>query len=379
MGVYNAVDGTVFDVSNSFLDDDDEAIVPKQGYPKVRLLDKEKAQIVSVLAVPDSIPGKWKANLAIPDLGLTDKQEFVVNWICVAVDGTKYRDNETVIIEPRQEVRTGDIVILNSEQNFDLSLPVVYTKNVDYGSCKIFYNNVQHPNILDLDDMGIVTQVDKTRLSIQLTSLDPQLNASLEPYLLRIATDISGTSRSFNYKLYVITPQIALAMSDLEDFLNKSKIENVIPALTYTDSDLVYYLQRGLALFNSIAMVTAFTGTNMQGVLYDGWILCSSYYALGAQLLAEGSLAFDFSGQGVSLNVDRTPQLDSALGRIESAIDNRVVALKKQIVKQGYISGDGSAGSTAMRNPHSLGTLGLINAPTTRIRSQSHIFFGKRW
>jgi hypothetical protein len=161
-------------------------------------------------------------------------------------------------------------------------------------------------------------------------------------------------------------------MSFLEDFLNKSKIEQVIPELAYTDGDLINYLERGLNLFNMIGgEVTGFTGTNMQGVLFDAWVTCASYYALGAQLMAEGSLAFDFSGQGVSLNVDRTPQLDSALGRIEGLFDSRILPMKKSLWKQGYISGDGSQGRGLMHNSSNIGTLGITNAATTRIRGLS--------
>ena len=117
----------------------------------------------------------------------------------------------------------------------------------------------------------------------------------------------------------------------------------------------------------------------MQGVLFDAWVTCSTYYALGAQLMAEGSLAFDFSGQGVSLNVDRTPQLDSALGRIEGLFDSRIIPMKKSMWKQGVVGGDGSQGRGLMHNSSNIGTLGLTNAATTRVRGLTNQFNGRRW
>jgi hypothetical protein len=179
--------------------------------------------------------------------------------------------------------------------------------------------------------------------------------------------------------MFAITPQIMLGMATLEDFLNKSRIENVIPELQYTPGDLVGYLERGLYMFNTLGNYpTYFTGLNMQGVLFDAWITCASYYALGAQIMAEGSLAFDFSGQGVSLNIDRTPSLEGALGRIESAMDSRVVPLKKQLSKQGVVGGDGSIGKGNMNKPSNIGTLGMINATTTRLRGVANVF-GRRY
>ena len=169
-------------------------------------------------------------------------------------------------------------------------------------------------------------------------------------------------------------------MAALEDFLNKSRIENVIPELQYTSGDLMAYLERGLYMFNMVGVTpTSFNGLNMQGFLFDAWITCSCYYALGAQLMAEGSLAFDFSGQSVSLNIDRTPQLEGALGRIESSISERVIPLKNKLAKQGVTSGDGSAGKQNINHSNNLGTLGLINASTTRLRGIPSPFVGRRW
>ena len=169
-----------------------------------------------------------------------------------------------------------------------------------------------------------------------------------------------------------------LTMSQLEDYLNKSRIENIIPELRYTTGDLVGYMERGLNIFNMIAHPTYFNGLNMQGVMLDAHLLCSSYYALSAQLLAEGSLAFDFSGQGVSLNVDRTPQLEAALGRMEGLLDSRITPLKKELYKNGFLSGDGSFGAQNMNNPYAKGTLGVMNAATTRINGMTPRFIGRK-
>ena len=104
----------------------------------------------------------------------------------------------------------------------------------------------------------------------------------------------------------------------------------------------------------------------MQGPLLNSWLICSCYYALGAQLQAEGALAFDFGGQTVSLNVDRTPAIESALGRIENEVENTVKPFKKLLGRTGILSGDGSAGGQFMDTSRALGVLGLSNTPLTR-------------
>ena len=378
---YNAVDGTVLNVQQKFLDEDTgQPLMARSGYPQVRLIDADKNMLSSVVASPSAQPGEWLANLSIPNLGISERTELRLVWRFLTTSGEKIIERDAVLVEPKVDTRISDIVAVFGDQKFSLTLPLFFG-GTDTGTYQIYHENtplLAEPADLANPSLQRVTSVDRTNFTIPLVV--PA--ASLQAYLVRV--DIMpagiGNRRTFTYKLWAVTPQIMMGMSFLEDFLNKAKIENTIPELQYTDGDLINYLQRGLNLFNMAGgQPTGFTGTNMQGVLFDAWVTCASYYALGAQLMAEGALAFDFSGQGISLNVDRTPQLDSALGRIESTIDSRILPLKKNLNQQGIIRGDGSIGRTALRNSNSLGTLGLTNATTTRIHGMGQPFMGRRW
>lgn len=379
--MYNAVDGTVITVTQKFLEDDTDApLMAKPGFPQVRLLDTDKNLLSSVVASPTINPGEWTANLSIPNLGVTEKSELRLVWRFLTTSNEKIVEKDVVLVEPKVDLRVSDIVTIFGDQKFSLTLPQ-YFGGTDTGQYQIYAGNdplLSPPADLSDTNLQRTTAVDRTNFMLPLVV--PV--ASLQAYMVRVDVIPAGigNKKIYTYKLWAVTPQILKGMSFLEDFLNKAKIENTIPELQYTDGDLINYLERGLNLFNMVgAQPTSFTGTNMQGVLFDAWVTCSSYYALGAQLMAEGALAFDFSGQGVSLNVDRTPQLDSALGRIESAIDGRIVPLKKAMLQQGIISGDGSAGKGSLRNSNSIGTLGLTNAATTRIHGVGMQFQGRRW
>lgn len=382
MAIYNAVDGTVFAVTQKFLDDDDQPFMAKPGYPQVRLVDSEKSLLSSMVASPTPIPGEWTANLSIPNLGLSSKQEFRINWRFKTNDNEKIRHSDLIIIEPKVEARVSDIVRIFGDPKFVLTLPT-YIGDDDEATFQIYQDNKPlYPldNLPSLNDAAYGKNNAIDRCTFTLPMQVPA--ASLGAYMLRADHTPAGTGsqRTYTYKLWAITPQIMKAMSFLEDFLNKSKVEQVIPELAYTDGDLLNYLERGLNLFNMIGgESTAFTGTNMQGVLFDAWVTCATYYALGSQLMAEGSLAYDFSGQGVSLSVDRTPQLDSALGRIEGVLDSRILPLKHTLWKQGFVTGDGSAGKNLLHNSQNIGTLGVINAATTRMMGFGTQFNGRRW
>ncbi len=376
MSVYHGVDGTVLAVSYLFLDDDEQPMIPASGYPKVRLLDKDDELLVSVNGVASSEPGKWTANLPVPKMSLDSRTEFKIAWRFKDDQGGKHRATEVALIEPSVDQRSGDIVTRFGAETCNVTLPISFQDGWS-GDWQIYHgNDFCVPSPARLEDMNPRVTIDNTTFTLPIATVP---YASLQSYLLSVVvTPPTGRQRTYNHKLWCVTPQIMLAMSHLEDFLNKSRVDNVIPELRYTDGDLMGYLERGLYMFNRVGYPTGFNGLNMQGALFDCWLICSCYYAFGAQLVAEGSLAFDFNGQGVSLNVDRTPQLEGALGRIESQIDSQVVPLKKQLNSQGLTSGDGSIGSTNLNNPRSIGRMGIANAPTTRLPTFSSIYIGRR-
>jgi hypothetical protein len=372
-----AVDGSVATALMTFLDEDDTTIIPAPGYPRVALLDKDKTVIAQYNASPTANPGEWEAAVSLPNLGVERTDEYRLRWRMRAANGEKYQNFDTMLIDPRVDRRDSEIVVLDGDDTVELALPFAYFASNTPSKFQVYSgNNEVLSGAVSFEDPSVTKTVgaEKTLVSFPAIMLMPSLKANL----LIVKSKINGRPRTYSYRYWCITPQIALAATMIEDFLNKSRIQNVIPELEYTAGDILGYLERGLYLFNMTAATTTFTGTNMQGMLLDAWITCASYYALATQLIAEGSLAFDFSGQGISLNVDRTPQLDAALGRIEARIQDTVVPLKKQITQQGFFGGDGSQGGTAMRNPYATGILSLTNSPTTRVNGFSN-FVGRRF
>lgn len=375
--IYQAIDGTVLAVTQSFLDEAESPLIPSTGYPKVRLQTTDKKLISSVSASASGTPGTWNGNLTIPNLKLTERKEYVVRWVMRTVDGEVYEYRDVVIIAPKIDTRSSDVVIVEDDEEFSFTIPSPVLASFT-GKCSIYSgNNLVYTTEID-QNSDLHKTIDTTTITIPIPA-DFEVVPSLVAYLLTAAVKPAGGKRNlYSFKFWMTTPQIMLGMSHLEDYLNKSRIENTIPELRYTTTDLLTYLERGLYLFNRVAYPTSFTGTNMQGSLFDAWLLCSQYYALSAQLLAEGSLSFNFNGQGISVDVDRIPSLESALGRVESQIESQVGPLKKQLNKNAITTGDGSVGATNLRNVNSVGTLSLINAATTKFPGRNGLFLGRR-
>lgn len=378
--IYRAAEGTVLSTRQELLDDNENPILCKAGYPKVALVDSDKQVLSSIIANPGQVPGDWFANISIPNMSLSSSGEFTVRWRTIGTDGQKYTIKDAVIVEPQIDSRETDVVALFGDTTVAFVLPTTLL-DTDEAVYQIYTDN--SPLLNTPVDILNTAQVQVDRSGVETTRVTIPLivpNASLFASLLKVNVTRVGVPVpiTYLYKLWALTPQLFLTMTYLEDFLNKSRIDNVIPELRYTTGDLIGYLERGLNYFNMIEKPTYFNGTNMQGALLDAHLICSEYYALNTQLLAEGSLSFDFSGQGMSLNVDRTPALESALGRIESQIDSRIIPLKKELVKNGLTGGDGSVGGGNLNNVYAKGMLSVMNAATTRISTPMNRFIGRR-
>jgi hypothetical protein len=389
--VHKCVEGTTLPIIELFLDDFDQPVMPANNVagPRVRLYDTDKTVIAEVTASVDSQePGAWRADIPIPKMGLNDTVTLKCVWFMRSDDGEAYKSTHVIQVAPASEERTGDIIALVPRDVYlTVVLPFAFNQgkpavpaNVAKGlparpgelgdmlSFSLYRNNEGLFVNLPWNDASVQMECYSNKTVVRLPNAAGL--AKLEPLMLIAEhTKLDAfSSTQYTFKTWVITPQILVAANSLEQAINKARIANIIPELEYTQADLMEYLSRGLNLFNSFPpQLSAFTGTNMQGLILDCWLLCSTYYALGAQLQAEGALAFDFSGQSVSLNVDRTPSIESALGRAETAMDNFVKPTKKLLAKAGVTSGDGSQGGRFIDGSSQLGALSLINAPTTRL------------
>lgn len=329
----------------------------KTGYPRARLY--LGSDLLGDVHVEQDEKG-WFALVTIPELDLGEPTALSLKWRARGLGGGSHKITEVILVQPSTAPDSGDLVVMGDE-DYNFILPVSLSESSNLSMSVFMNNDTIIPNTV-IPHTDRVQRANYTEIKF---GNHPAINPWLESFL--VVFDFANTSVPRNQRmmlnLWVVTPQMLNCMNALEATLNKAKLDNVIPQLEYTQSDLLHYLQRGLNLFNGYAPnLTGFTGTNMQGALFDGLILCASYYALAAQLLAEGMLAFDFSGQAVTLSVDRTPHLESALGRVEQQIQERIPKLKQMLLRRGVSDGSGHdpVGSSA-----GLGITVLSNSPTT--------------
>lgn len=353
------VEGETLTVEEKFTYSDGEPALPHDGRtpPEVFLIDREdnNAIIKKTYAAPsqEQKVGYWQVDVSVPYMDLEDEKELTLLWLFQTEEG-EHKLISQVIVEPANFSRVTDIVTLYEEgsaSEFDVVLP----KPVNISTVSLMEDNKTILSMKKDDVSGFRTS--RTRTYFQFTAVvEPK---QLKPRTLVVKTD---RGQMFTLTVWIITPQLLTTTSMIEAHINKARLQNVIPELEYTQADLVLYAYRGLNLFNQRPPnLTAFTGTNMQGFLMDCHVTCSCYYALAAQLQAEGALAFDFGGQSVSFNVDRSPAIEAALGRIETQINDQVGQAKRLLNKKGIFQGDGSVGGKAIDGSSNFGRLSLSN------------------
>ena len=372
------IEGETTTLTQKFIDHDGEPMLPLDwsNGPLITAIDGEGDILIECNAIPDGSPGTWSATFPVPVLDLRDEITVNVIWYFEHEQGND-RVVESLIIEPQREHRISDIVILIDDPEgttFDVVVPWS-VRDVDSVAFSLSYNNevVARYTTNDPDVVLLNRFSARTEYRMPIAGL-PQ---RIAPYAL-IATykasdkSVAESNKTTTYKVWPVTPQILVAASMVQDFCDRARLDNVIPELEYTQSDLILYLYRGLATFNMLPpRATDFTGTNMQGQFLDSWIICACIQALSAQFLAEGSLAFDFSGQTVSLNMDRSPAIEATISRLEGQLNTIVMPFKKLIGRAGVISGDGSQGGRLIDGAQKFGVLGVTNSPTTRMGSAS--------
>jgi len=151
---------------------------------------------------------------------------------------------------------------------------------------------------------------------------------------------ISGEASIYYQKIRCCSLTAMSKISDMRMYLDKVQ-KDIDLYVGYRDSDLYFHLQRGLDIVNIVNPITSWTylsfstdGTLAPATL--GWIYAACYSALNAQYLAEGDSAFSYSGQPVSLEVDRTSFIESQLGRIKEWLDNDFKTWKQHYIRSQY-------------------------------------------
>ena len=380
----------------------------EQGYPRVSLVDElGRTLLTLVAAMSGEDHGVYTVNVPVPDIPLAERTFYTLLWTGLTKAGSSLNVSEPVLIEPNASLDYDDVIVFGDEANVEFNIPVIpddksvridlYKANElilsvvpegETASLPLFKPPVGSKNARtplgsgqsvsqdyyaamvarssgaptgayvpagrDATPPQVVTRsYDMSTIVTLKLPVFETLPPMLDAYTAVVGYRVGGRRQKMSIQCWSITPTMLQQTTEIERMLNKVRLEGAIESLRWKQSDLMLYLARGLNRFNTYGTVyTNFNGLQMMGTLQYWHTVCAMYEALQAQLKGEGDMNFNFSGQQVTLDVDRTQALEGMLSRIEGQIGNELGNVKKLLAVYGVTGGDGSQGASNLAPTH---------------------------
>lgn len=352
----------------SFLLQDAEGLVYSYGV----------ANNYSVSQSQNAVLVQAQVNLTIPSTIPTNNMgtAYQVSMLLEVPNEKPVYQNALIKVLPLTMKETGAsdcVIIKGSRSSLDLTLPRQY--NVVSAN---FYRDNDIINPTPPIIAPPVPTADGFVYSIKLNT--QQIQATLNPYSViwlygDSPTELDEQTQS---SIYVVTPSMMQAAKDLLLRVNKART-SIGDRPTYSIDEMMSYLRRGADWFNAYSLVTTFSMTNAKNGIREYWIKFSEVIALRSQYMYEGETAFDFQGQAVSLNIDRSQYYEGLASVIENEVLEPTRMLKQQLAKRGNTDGDGSVDPNALRRG-AIGSLGISLTPVSNLRlgNPNSYFFGIR-
>lgn len=242
----------------------------------------------------------------------------------------------------------GDLAIMN----------IVLPRNYRNVGTEVFYGNLKKLNFVPVQPSYSVASGWLYQAAVDTQTLAPDLI----PYLVswKYWDDNGQPVFRENSRLYVVTPSIMAAIEDVRQLVMKARttLYGFEDAL-FDINTIVSWLRRARDFFNSASgLITQFTMTDATDGIREFWLRYAEVAMMRAQYLAEGEKAFDFQGQSISLNTDKTQYYDQLASNLQQQLDADIKPFKQNLIKKGASGGTGNMqGIFGIRG--AMGTVGI--------------------
>ncbi len=304
-------------------------------YPSYQVLDPMGDLVVAGVGSFNDRTMGYDATFTIPETAMlsTDVGHYSISWDFLATNGKEHAFRETFdVVHPTYDLsqaREQQKLVL-AITSIELSIPL--PRRVMDVELQVF-----NPAGVKVLSSIPVQKGLYSEYYIYSTTVPDGTFVSGSDYMAVWVMKDSGNTCVFTQVIRCASLWDMQKISDLRMYLDKvAKAVDIYQG--YRDSELYFYLQQGAEYINGLKIPTDWTLQSYQtmyqlkGCQY--WLLeAAKWAALRAQYLAEGDSSFDFSGQPVSLSSDRSQFIESELGRIKDGLDNQLVAVKNQILK----------------------------------------------
>jgi hypothetical protein len=241
-----------------------------------------------------------------------------------------------------------------------INLSVVTDRVYDTVSASIYDKNTKLIEIVATVAPDRVASGYQYKLVIEDTSVLNGIPASMDSYT--VIWKYSNKSRAFEINrttsmLFVTSPTILSAVDYCRMQVSKARTTLLQEDdLLFDTPTILAWLRRGKDDFNAAGgYITTFSMLNAAGAIRSYWLQYSEIAMLRAQSLAEGEKAFNFSGQAISLDVDRSQYYDKLADALQQQVDSQIRPFKAGLQMRGMFGGDGNMDAGIGSNRPSLG------------------------
>jgi len=352
------VRGTPVVFEQLFVDEDGIPIVPVDpiAYPAVSIVSPSEEVLQSGVAL-NAGSGRWRFTWFVPaDLELMGPDNpWRIDWLIVTNGGRQIsRQSNFVVIDnieatPEERAYTNLTYLGNSERvvlKFKNAQDSVSVRLVDRGNNSIDLT----PGLQTIQSDGFYTYYADT-MPLTLAGCYLVVWTSRQTTLSQAVTMVQQI-RVPDMIFWWLQPSLRMLIDKVQ-----KKVGHV---QSYSDSDLYEYMVRGADYVNAVNPISGWTLTNWPQAygMTNFLLLASAWWGLNAQYLSEAELKFGYSGQTVTLEVDRTGAYADAMSRLKEYLDSQLQQTKRNMLRRV------SAGASAVR-PYDFGLTSLVTKVQT--------------
>lgn len=136
--------------------------------------------------------------------------------------------------------------------------------------------------------------------------------------------EVNGTTYTKINPIYILNALGFSMVQDLRMTVDRYKFIDLDPNMQWKDFELLHFVLKGIQRINSSNPPSSFDVTNMPVSLTFAVGKAALVEACMAWFLAEGMRAFEFQGQDVSLNIDKTQYIQTVMDQANSWLDNNL-------------------------------------------------------
>jgi len=325
--------GSTIPITATFLDDNDLPITPSDPtiYPNYVVKDINQDIVAFGVGTLDLVSNIYNASFVVPKSAIvsTPDSKWTVEWEMLSESDATYKHMEYF-----------DVALPNfTESNYKeqqkvtlFNLPVVLSIPLESDVSNISFN------LYDINDVVIFSGVPYQEgvyegVYIYSVLIPANITTAGHEYS-GIWTFTTTVQNSLFVKLYSANLYMMSLTSDLRLLVDKI-LKPLDLYLGYRDSDLIYSLHHGLSYLNLLVQYTDwdFNFIKSNPTFVTPLLMSAGWWLLSSQFLAQVDESFDYSGQAVSLTVDRTGGISEQMERWKSYLDEQFTMQKKHYLR----------------------------------------------